>query len=385
MATYRTRSSGTVEACIRRKELPSTVYLTFKNEPEARAYCKEAEALIDAGHIPPDLLRHATPKAARRDKPDHLSSTVMDAIDEYISGYSVKDGDVQWLGVMRTELGSVRLGQVTVQWALGIVQGYKLTKKLAPETIRHRVGSLRRCLDWHVTIGKLPLNPLKLLPTRYATYNDAERAAVGDDSADDNNDRDRRIEPGEEPRIWKVLRGDHEYIKELGVERGLNPESQAPMTLLTTLALETAMRMREMYTIEKEQIDLARRTVFLDRTKNGSKRQVPLSTVAVGVLEPYMEEGSTGPLFPELWDGSLDKAALRRTSGKISGRWRTIARLAKCPDLHFHDLRHEATSRIYERTTLSDLQIAKITGHKDLKSLQRYANLRASNLAESMW
>ena len=56
------------------------------------------------------------------------------------------------------------------------------------------------------------------------------------------------------------------------------------MTLLTTLALETAMRMREMYTVEKEQIDLPRRTVFLDRTKNGSKRQVPLSSVAVEIL-----------------------------------------------------------------------------------------------------
>jgi integrase len=76
---------------------------------------------------------------------------------------------------------------------------------------------------------------------------------------------------------------------------------------------------------------------------------------------------------------------LRRTSSKLSGRWRTVARLAKCHDLHFHDLRHEATSRIYERTTLTDLQIAKITGHKDLKSLQRYANLRASSLAERLW
>ena len=171
----------------------------------------------------------------------------------------------------------------------------------------------------------------------------------------------------------------------IGVERGLNPKSQAPMTLLTTLALETAMRMREMYTVEKEQIDLPRRTVFLDRTKNGRKREVPLSSGAFEIVEPYMAKGSTGPLFPELWDGSLDKAALRRTSGKISGRWRTIAKLAKCEDLHFHDLRHEATSRIYERTTLTDLQIAKITGHKDLKSLQRYANLRASSLAERLW
>lgn len=385
MATFRTRSSGTVEACIRRKILPGPIYLTFKDQGEAERYCREAEAMIDAGHVPPELLEFAKPKEARRDKPEPMAREIRSIIDDYLMGYHVTEGDKQWLGVLREEIGAVAMSAVTVQWSLEQVRSYKLTKKLTPATIRHRIGALRRCIDWHVMVGNVPMNPLRLLPTRYASYNDTERIAVGDESTDDDNERDRRIEPGEESRIWKVLRGDQEYIKEIGVERGLNPKSQAPMTLLTTLALETAMRMREMYTVEKEQIDLPRRTVFLDRTKNGSKRQVPLSSVAVEILEPYMAKGSTGPLFPELWDGSLDKAALRRTSGKISGRWRTIAKLAKCEDLHFHDLRHEATSRIYERTTLTDLQIAKITGHKDLKSLQRYANLRASSLAERLW
>ena len=58
---------------------------------------------------------------------------------------------------------------------------------------------------------------------------------------------------------------------------------------------------------------------------------------------------------------------------------------AGCPDLRFHDLRHEATSRLFERTNLSDLQIAKITGHKDPRMLARYANLRGSDLAGALW
>ncbi|MGS0893435.1 hypothetical protein ACVBGC_12960 [Burkholderia stagnalis] len=48
-------------------------------------------------------------------------------------------------------------------------------------------------------------------------------------------------------------------------------------------------------------------------------------------------------------------------------------------------MRHEATSRLYERTTLSDIQIAKITGHTDPKVLMRYANLRGSDLAARLW
>lgn len=385
MATLRMRPSGTVEAIIRRKCLPGPISLTFKTMDEAEAYCKEAEALIDAGTIPPALLEYAKPKDARRDKPEHLSKTVGAAIDQYLTGYAVKDGDVQWLGVMKEENGKTELSKVTVQWALEKVKGYKVERKLKPSTIRHRIGSLCRCFDWHVMCGEMPINPLKMLPKRYATYNETEKAVVGDDAADSDNARDRRLEHGEEGRIRKVLANDPDYLKELGVERGIKPESQEPMTLLFVLALETAMRMREIYTLTADQVDIERRTVFLDKTKNGDKRQVPLSTVALAALEPYRGLPPNTRLFPDFWDGKTDKASLRRCSSKLSGRWRTIARLAKCPDLHFHDLRHEATSRIYERTTLTDVQIARITGHKSLEMLKRYANLRASSLADSLW
>ena len=55
---------------------------------------------------------------------------------------------------MSAEIGKTSLGEVTVQWSLGLVRGYKLTKKLTPATIRHRIGALRRCLDWHVTVAR---------------------------------------------------------------------------------------------------------------------------------------------------------------------------------------------------------------------------------------
>ena len=83
--------------------------------------------------------------------------------------------------------------------------------------------------------------------------------------------------------------------------------------------------------------------------------------------------------------GSKTDAGKDLARSRLSGRWATVARLAKCKDLHFHDLRHEATSRLFERTKMSEFKIAKITGHKDMKSLARYANLRASNLADEMW
>lgn len=385
MASYRTRASGTVEAMIRRKTLGGDIYLTFENIDEARNYCAQAEALIDSGNVPPELMAMVGTKSAKREKLDALSKPLSTFIQEYLIGYHVKDGDKQWLAVIDREIGLTLSGAVTAQWALGIIRGYKLVNGLTPATIRHRVGALRRCLDWHVMTGNLPLNPLKLLPERYATYNDAERSAV-DDAPPADNARERRLEPGEEARIRKVLANDMEYIKkELGRERGLRPHSLKPITLLFELAIETAMRMREIYTLTWEQISIERRTIFLDKTKNGDNRQVPLSTVALAVIKDSLATGSNGVVFPLFWTGDLTEHGLRKASSRLSSRWRTIATLAKCEDLHFHDLRHEATSRLFEKTKLSDLQIAKITGHRDPRMLMRYANLRASDLADQLW
>jgi integrase len=52
---------------------------------------------------------------------------------------------------------------------------------------------------------------------------------------------------------------------------------------------------------------------------------------------------------------------------------------AKMPDLHFHDLRHEAISRLFERG-LNVAEVAAISGHRELRMLQRYTHLRAVDL-----
>jgi integrase len=69
----------------------------------------------------------------------------------------------------------------------------------------------------------------------------------------------------------------------------------------------------------------------------------------------------------------------------LSNQFARIFRYADVRGLTFHDLRHEATCRLYERTQLGDVQIARITGHKDPRMLLRYASLRGSDLAAQMW
>jgi len=51
--------------------------------------------------------------------------------------------------------------------------------------------------------------------------------------------------------------------------------------------------------------------------------------------------------------------------------------------LRFHDLRHEATSRLFEKG-LNPVEMATITGHKDTKMLMRYTHLKAGDLARKL-
>ncbi|MOA22546.1 Phage integrase family protein [compost metagenome] len=148
------------------------------------------------------------------------------------------------------------------------------------------------------------------------------------------------------------------------------------------------MRRREMFTLSHGQVDLARKTIFLEKTKNGDKRQVPLSSVALAELRSYMGDVEgvqpSTLLFP-FWTGDASARKLHDTTDFLSSLFVDIFEQAGAPGLLFHDMRHEAVSRLFERTSLSEMQIMKITGHKSHSMLMRYANLRGSTLADSLW
>lgn len=217
-------------------------------------------------------------------------------------------------------------------------------------------------------------NPLRLLKRGFATYTHEDQVVLAKSGRDIKEDieRDRRLEDGEEERITALL-------AELPVER-----------VLFLTALESAMRLRECYTLCEDQVAIAKRTIYLSRTKNGHKRQVPMSSTLVAHLSGYMESNSVeiagreGRLFP-FWDGDLSERSLDAATSDLSRIYRGIFARAGAVDFHFHDLRHEATCRLYERTSLSDVQIARITGHTDLRQLKRYASLRGSDLAQHLW
>lgn len=382
MATKRRRGNGFTYRIRCAKLLSKPLNFTFENEAEGDEYVARLEALLDRGIVPTELIN-------TNEKP----RTLRQGVDQYLGAQHVAEEDRRLLNIVTARLPrGLTLSDMTFVWATEWTTELKRKHNLSPSTIKHHVGALARAVDWLAAMGEIPFNPLRLLKRGYAVYTPADlhevRESAGDKVADsqlrrstEGNERDRRLEEGEEKLIRAIMAGE----KPKGKQRPLALPEKESLVLLFDMALESAMRMREIYTLSVRQIDLSKRTIFLDKTKNGDKRQVPISSVLLEALRPHVTDKPPDQrLFP-WWNGELSYDVFKRTTCRLSRQYARIFQSAGCADLHFHDLRHEATSRLYERTSLSDMEIAKITGHRSMSMLRRYSNLRGSLLAERMW
>ncbi|WP_205736261.1 site-specific integrase [Acidiferrobacter sp. SPIII_3] len=141
---------------------------------------------------------------------------------------------------------------------------------------------------------------------------------------------------------------------------------------LITWAIETAMRRGEIAAMRWDHLDgpsgpqcRQARVLLIPETKTGTPRRIPLSTTALAVLDG----------LPRRLDGRVFGVH----TGSISRAFAEVCKAAGITGLTFHDLRHEATSRLFEKG-LNPMQVAAITGHKTLQMLKRYTHLRAEDL-----
>ena len=141
------------------------------------------------------------------------------------------------------------------------------------------------------------------------------------------------------------------------------------MSELLILAIETAMRRGELLALAWEDIDLGRRELLVRRSKNGTPRTIPLSTRAYSTLA-NMKSDCSEFVFP------LSANAVRLA-------FERVRRLADLKDVRFHDLRHEAISRLFDRG-LTTPEVALISGHKTVSQLFRYAHADIGKVSRLM-
>lgn len=337
MATIRKRGEYQWQAQVRREGYPATSK-TFETRKDAERWARAIERELDEGlYIPRAEAERTT-------------------IAELIARYRVDvlpTKRANWIGGALTALdagfGKHSLAALTPK-QIATYRDAQLGE-VSASTVRQRIGLLSRLIDlagkeWGIP---LPANPCAMVSK-----------PVADDA------RDRRLAAGE---LEKLL-----------------AECSPQLSGIVRLAIETAGRLGELLALRWSDVDLTRRVMVLrgierqdglkQRTKNTDAfRAVPLSSQAVAVLEELrgLPLHISGRVF-YWW----------RATDSFNKSWRRACGRAGIEDLRFHDLRHEATSRFFERGVFDSMEVASITGHKTLAMLKRYTHLRAEDLARKL-
>jgi integrase len=173
----------------------------------------------------------------------------------------------------------------------------------------------------------------------------------------DPRPRDRRIDGDEIRRVCAAL----------GWSEAAPVTRQQEVAWAFLVALETAMRLGEILALTRDDVDLAGRYVTVQTSKNGDRRHVPLTRHAVDLFRLVVDKPA------RLVEVGRDVASALFRRARID---------AGIEDLRFHDTRHEALTRLARKLDVLDL--ARMVGHRDPRSLMIYYNATATEIASRL-
>ena len=316
------------QARVQRKDQPS-IAKSFNNKTDALKWARNVESQLDLGTLAP---KQTMPR-------------LMPMVDRYVEEVTPTKKGKSQERYRANHFRKTKLADITIDKITGeVVAQYRDSrlKEVSPNTVRLELAFLsvvfEQCRkEWGLAVS----NPLRQIRMPKP-----------------GKPRQRRLEAGEEEALLQACResGAH-YLQTFVI-----------------LAIETGMRFGELAGVAWENLNLQKRTIYLPDTKNGSPRTVPLSTRALNAIQTQ-PRSIDGRLF-SVKPGSIRSAfliALYRAQATQPDSKMFLR------ELRFHDLRHEAVTRLFERG-LNPIEVGMVSGHKTLSMLQRYTHLRSSDL-----
>ncbi len=332
------------QVMIRRQGYPNQ-YKTFRTKAEAEQWAVVIESEMVRGVF-----------VNRTEAEQTLLSELLDRYESEVLPYKRSVQPVQSvIRIVKQYLGMYSVAAITPT-RLAAYRNERLGLGLSSQTVRHELSLLSRVFniaikEWGIAMPMgNPVYQIQMPPPSKA--------------------RDRRLVHDEYDRLFTAL-----------------SKSRNPWLLPVVLfAIETGARAGELLETKKKKlpdgtrpsrttgllwkdVQLKNKTALVRDTKNNTDRVIPLSTTAIRILENLPH--------------SLDGKVFGTTYEAIYQSFGRACQCAEIKNLRIHDLRHEATSRFFEKG-LEMMEVAKITGHKNLQMLMRYTHLQAEKLAEKL-
>ena len=343
MATFRKRGDKW-QARIQRRGQPD-ISKSFLTKQDAERWARGVERDLDLGIYAPPLV-----KTKEEAKPDLGTLGALIKLYREVVTPTKRSArhETQWLSHLeRDALAAVPLAALTAK-AVADYRDRRL-KEVTPSTLLRTLQVLSAILNHARREWALPV---------VNVVSDVRKPSP-------NKARDRILTAEEEAKLMHALTSGGRDDQGRFIPGTRNPWI-APAV---ALALATAMRRGELLALRWGNVNLERRTAFLPVTKNGDARFIPLSPKALEVLAA-LPRSTDGRVFP-VAANALQKAFTRA---------REVAGLQ---DVHFHDLRHCAVTSL-ARKLPNLIELAAVSGHRDLAMLKRYYHTSPEDLAAKL-
>lgn len=344
MASIRKQKSGRWRVQVRRKG--QAVSETFVRYEDAKAWGVDAERQIDRGE---------TPRASQVAR----LKTFGELIDLHIAdmkevGRAPRRSKANVLKSLKASLGRKIIGEMNREVVVQFGRA-RAAAGAGPMTLGIDIGMIKLVMSHAAAVHGLAVRVDQVDLARQAL---GRLGLVGK-----GKERDRRPTEDELERLFARF--------------DANERLTIPMTQVVRFAIATAMRLEEIFSVTWDDYNPRTRMLTIrdrkdPRNKDGNDQRIPLLKVsgydAVAIVEARLAErkGAVQRIFP----------FKHRSAGTA---FRRACRDEKIVDLVFHDMRHEATSRLFE-AGFQIHQAALVTGHKDWKMLRRYTHLRPEAL-----
>jgi integrase len=355
--------------------------LRLGNHPAVTADAARKRALVAAADVANGIDVVARQRAERADAARVRASTLKAFLAEQYEPWAqthlttasfqlkrIRSDFKQWL-----ELPMVDIDPVLIErW-----RAARVKKGNQPVTINRNLQRLHaliakavewKAIDRHSFSGLKPLKQDRSGRVRYLDEDEEQqlRDALLEREARLRKERERF-------NAWRIAR----HKTPLPIRSQTYVDHLRPLVLL---ALNTGLRRGELFSLFWKDVNLKTKwlTVVGKTSKNKQTRRVPLNAEAATILEAWYRQSKGSLTGSYVFAGNKGK---RMTT--ITTAWRTLRKLAKLRNFHFHDLRHHFASRLVQSGV--DLNsVRELLGHSDIKMVLRYAHLAPGGLATAV-
>jgi integrase len=344
MASIRKQKSGAWRVQVRRKG--RSISETFIRYDDAKKWAVDAERQIDRGETP------ALSKVGKL-------QTFGDLIDLHIAdmkevGKPPRRSKGATLAMLKRRLGKRNMIELDRD-RLIVFGRERAAEGAGPMTLSIDIGTIKLILSHAAAVHGLPV---RVEPVDLARVALKRLGLVGK-----GNERDRRPTDEEIEALVRHFEG--------------NPRQIIPVARIIKFAIATAMRQEEICRVTWDDLNVRTKMLTIrdrkdPREKKGNDQRIPLLAVSGFDALALVEE-------QRALRGNEDPRIFPYAHRSVGTAFTRACQDLKIEDLHFHDLRHEGTSRLFE-FGFQIPQVALVTGHKDWKMLRRYTHLKPEAL-----